>query len=166
MALPRDWSNPDSPASSEVGSRLQGWRRLDWQERRQLAGLIALLVPIHLLLATVGYTRTKRLVERLSRAPTRRRASADELDAARRLARLASVAGRHGLVDATCLRQSLMVHFLLRRDGLLPVLHLGVRRLGQLLDAHAWVELDGAPLDQADVAHLTRLHPTPGNEPQ
>lgn len=112
-----------------------------------------MLVPIHLLLATAGFARTKSLLERLSRSPTRRRTTPVELEAARNLAGLASIAGRHGLIPATCLRQSLLIHFLLRRDGLLPVLKIGVRRQEGVFDAHAWVELDGTPLDQAEVAH-------------
>lgn len=140
-----------------MGRRLQGWRHLDWPERRQLGGLIVLLVPIHFLLATAGYSRTKDFLERLSSSPERRRPTPTDLEAARRLARLASMAGRHGLVEATCLRQSLLLHLLLRREGLQPALKIGVRRQGGVFDAHAWVELDGTPLDQADLAHFALL---------
>lgn len=119
-----------------------------------MGGLVVLIVPIHALLATAGYARTKRVLERLSRVPGRRHATPAELESARRLARLASMAGRHGLVDATCLRQSLLLHFLLRRDGLMPALKIGVRRQGRAFDAHAWVELDGTSLDRDVVAHL------------
>lgn len=140
-----------------MGRRLRGWQRLDWRERRLLGGLVVLIVPIHALLATAGYSRTKRILERLSRASARRSATPAELESALRLARLASMAGRHGLVEATCLRQSLLIHFLLRRDGLSPAIKIGVRRQGRAFDAHAWVELDGTSLDAAVVAHQPLL---------
>lgn len=145
-----------------MGGRVQGWRRLNWHERACFAGLAFLLAPIHILLATAGYARTRLWLERLSNVQTARQTTSGELDQARRLAERASMAGRHGLVDATCLRQSLLVHFLLRRKGLAPKLMIGVRRRDEVFDAHAWVELDGIALGQAELAHA----PLPAPEMQ
>jgi hypothetical protein len=57
------------------------------------------------------------------------------------------------MVTATCLRQALLLHWLLRRRGLQPELRIGVRKQGEALDAHAWMELDGHPLQSSPVAH-------------
>ena len=137
-----------------MGRLLQGWRRLTWHERARIAGLSLLLVPIHALLTLIGYARTRSWVERLSVVPTPRDPLPDDMRDACRLAELASIAGRHGLVDASCLRQSLLVYFLLRRKGFGPALTLGVRRQSTILDAHAWVELGGVALGQHELAHV------------
>jgi hypothetical protein len=58
-----------------------------------------------------------------------------------------------GALPATCLRQSLLIYWLLRRRGFDPELKLGVRKEQAGFDAHAWVELQGVALGQADLAH-------------
>jgi len=142
-----------------MGNRLQGWRRLGWHERASFTGFALLLAPMHILLATAGYARTRHWLERLSNGQTQRQPTSGERDQARKLAEFASMAGRHGLVDATCLRQSLLVYFLLRRKGLAPKLIIGVRRRDEVFDAHAWVELDGIALGQAELAHAPLPEP-------
>lgn len=136
-----------------MGRRLQGWQRLSGPERVRIAGLALMLVPIHASLLAFGYTRTRQWLERLSAAPNRRTPSSSDMTEACRLAELASIAGRHGLVDASCLRQSLLVYFLLRRRSLAPALMLGVRRQGSEMDAHAWVQLGDMALGQTELTH-------------
>lgn len=136
-----------------MGRRLAGWRRLTWLERGQLLLCVPGLLTIHLLLAILGYRRTQRLVERLTRRASRRAATDADLAAARVLARLAAIAGRHSLGDATCLRRALLVHGWLRRRGLDPRLHLGIKPAEGPFQAHAWVELDGRRLLPADDGH-------------
>jgi hypothetical protein len=56
----------------------------------------------------------------------------------------------------TCLRRSLVLYYLLRRAGRPAVLHLGVRRdPAGVLDAHAWLSRDGAPLLEPAASHAT-----------
>lgn len=57
-----------------------------------------------------------------------------------RLDRFAAAAYRLLPVDATCLRESLVLYALLRRRGAAPKLCLGVKKDNGRLDAHAWVE--------------------------
>lgn len=137
-----------------MGRRLAGWRALNWRERGLLALCALGLTGIHAALALLGYRRTRRTVEALSRRRTPRPASPDELAAAQRLARLAAIAGRHGAVEATCLRQSLLVYGALRSRGLEPRLHLGLKPADGPFQAHAWVELDGQRLLPGDAGHL------------
>jgi hypothetical protein len=47
--------------------------------------------------------------------------------------------------DSSCLRQSLLLGWVLRRRE--PVLMMGVRREGDAILAHAWVRIDGVDLD-------------------
>lgn len=136
-----------------MAGRLRGWRALTPRERAQFLALVPALALVHAALAAFGYVRTRRALERLSERAPRHAPSDTELAQARRLAELAAIAGRHGLVTATCLRQSLVVYAWLRRRGLDPVLMLGVDRAGDQPDMHAWVELQHLPLQQADLRH-------------
>ena len=73
-----------------------------------------------------------------------------------------AIAGRHGAVQATCLRRSLLLLGLLRRRGLRPVLQLGVAGRSGPFQAHAWVELDGERLLPGDAEHRPFSRPGPG----
>lgn len=115
---------------------------------------MAMALPlISLGLSLFGYVRTLRWLERMSSQDAMRDATPTEIADAQRLARLAAIAGTHGPMEATCLRQSLLVHFLLRRKQLRPDLMIGVRREDGAFDAHAWVQLGGVALGQQHLAH-------------
>ncbi|MGA9756350.1 MAG: lasso peptide biosynthesis B2 protein [Desulfobaccales bacterium] len=76
-----------------------------------------------------------------------------DLDQARATARLVQVAARYGLFRPTCLPRSLVLWWLLRRQGLAGELRIGVKPEPSRLEAHAWVEFQGQPLnDGANVA--------------
>lgn len=138
-----------------MAGRWQQWRRLPAHERRLLLLLAGLQPLLSMSLRVFGYKRTRGWVERWSQADATHLADPQEQADAQRLATLAGIAGRHGPVTSTCLRQALAVYGLLRRRGLLPQLRLGVGRLqGADLDMHAWVELEGQRLAQADARHL------------
>lgn len=140
-----------------MGRRRDGWRKLTWPERGVLALCAIGLASLHAVLALAGYQRTRRMVEALSRRRQTHPASPEELASARQLARLAAIAGRHGLVDATCLRQSLLTYGWLRRRRLEPQLLLGIRPAAGPFQAHAWVELDGTRLLPGDAGHRAFL---------
>lgn len=133
--------------------RLRGLRKLPWHERWLLFALLALLPLVSVLLACAGYVRSRRWLEAVSRSHVRRAPSEVELVQAQRVAELAGLAGRWGAVPATCLRQSLLVYALLRRRGFDPLLRIGVRKPGDVVEAHAWVELAGQPLGVGDLGH-------------
>ncbi|KAF1695320.1 lasso peptide biosynthesis B2 protein [Pseudoxanthomonas koreensis] len=138
-----------------MGRRLARWREMDWRDRRRLLGCVAGLWPLHASLAVLGYARTRRLVERLSMHPSPQPASEADLADARALARLAASAGLHSLGEAACLRRALLLYGWLRRRGLRPVLQLGVpAHADGPFRAHAWVELEGAPLLTSDAGYL------------
>ena len=84
------------------------------------------------------------MVEIITRRARQHPASRDDINAACRLAQLAAIAGRHGAVAATCLRQSLLVYGWLRWRGLDPKLLLGIMPENGSFQAHAWVELEDA----------------------
>ena len=63
-----------------------------------------------------------------------------------------NIAARHSPLPATCLTRSLLLGWLLRRRGVQSQLRIGVRLTQGALDAHAWVESEGIPVnDRPDV---------------
>jgi hypothetical protein len=62
-------------------------------------------------------------------------------------AAIIAIAGRYALANGSCLRQALLLWGLLRGCGQAAELRIGVRTQDGFA-AHAWVELDGAPLGQ------------------
>jgi hypothetical protein len=135
-------------------SAITNWLALQPGDRWRLLGLMLGLPVIAGLLRIFGLVRTRRWLESMFQKKAPRSLAAGDLDAAQRLTRLADIAGRRGAIHATCLRQALLVHFLLRRRGLAPEFKLGVRKQEGSFDAHAWVELQGVALGQADLAHV------------
>ena len=69
------------------------------------------------------------------------------------LVRVVASAANHHVKAVTCLERSLVLQWLLRRQGCPAELRIGVRPDIAGLDAHAWVEIDGEPVnDRRDIA--------------
>lgn len=64
-----------------------------------------------------------------------------------RSAQMVALAGRHSLGRSTCLTRSLVLIRLLKQRGFDSQLRIGVRITNGALDAHAWVEHDGVPVN-------------------
>jgi hypothetical protein len=65
--------------------------------------------------------------------------------------RLVNIAARYGPARAACLTRSLVLLRVLRQLGMTAELRIGVRGLrDRELDAHAWVEYNGRPLNDRD----------------
>ena len=66
---------------------------------------------------------------------------------------LVNIAARHTLGPRTCLTRSLLLGWLLQRRGVMSQLRIGVRLRQGALEAHAWVEYEGIPVnDRLDVS--------------
>lgn len=124
-------------------------RSLEPSQRRVLVTAVPLLVLTRLSLRLLGFTRTVHaLAARSSRPPV-----AAGPDDAQPLAEAVGIVAGRSLIGARCLGRSLVLWFLLRRRGIDADLVIGAAApAGGLLDAHAWVEVDGIPVnDTADV---------------
>ena len=60
-----------------------------------------------------------------------------------------NIAARHTPFPATCLTRSLLFGWLLRRQNVASKLRIGVRMTQGMLDAHAWVECEGIPVNDS-----------------
>lgn len=113
------------------------------------------LLPLaHLALAVFPFVRVRDFFERHSANRPPVECTPAAIADATRLAELASIAGRRGAVEASCLRQALIVWWWLRRRGLPAQLRIGVAGGAAEFAAHAWVELGGIALAQKDLPHL------------
>jgi hypothetical protein len=115
--------------------------------RRDLATLAhawLLLLVIDLGLRTVSLRR----LEGWLCKGRRRQRSADTAALALRLHSLVAIAARHHWVGARCLHRSLALQHLLLRRGVATRLRIGVRREGESLEAHAWLEWQGQAIGE------------------
>ena len=72
----------------------------------------------------------------------------------RRTLRFMRLAVRHGFYGGNCLSRSLTLWWLLRRQGIACDLRIGVRMKEGQFQAHAWVEVQGYPLNENEQVHL------------
>jgi hypothetical protein len=141
-------------------------RSLDAAQWRVLLVSIVLVPLIELSLRLRGFGWTARQLASRSDAPAR---LPDVAEGRATAEAVAIVAGRR-LVGARCLGRSLVLWFLLRRQGIDADLLIGTAGAeGGRLPAHAWVQVAGVPVnDVADVGErfgsfgvpLPRLAPT------
>ncbi len=109
-------------------------------------------------LRTSGFVATQR---RLSRSARRSRSRLKACDPAQSVAeahartRAVTLSARNLPGQPRCLTRSLSLWWLLRRRGIDARMCVGVRPLGDAIEAHAWVESDGRVLnDHPDVAQV------------
>ncbi len=141
--------------------RLRRFLAMDGQHRRLFVAAWLSLPVIDLLLRVIGLERTRRLLARASPVPPgdpREAAGRDGIELAEELAGLIALAGRHAVANGTCLRQALLLWWMLRRRGLASEIRIGVSKQDGFR-AHAWVELAGREVGQSprQQARLVRL---------
>jgi hypothetical protein len=136
-------------------SKWQKFLKLSWPEMSYLFLAFFLLPVSALALKLMGLRRTQILLMRLTPSPRRHgEIDRDALDQSRSraIANLVRAAASHGPYRANCLKQSLTLWWLLRLRGIGSVLRIGVRKASAGVEAHAWIECGGRPLnDREDV---------------
>jgi len=139
-------------------TKLEKFAALPWPERRTLLAAVALLPLFWLGLKCFGLRRLQAWLQRPLPA-TDASLSADEIT---RIATLVNGAAGLAPIPATCLTRSLLLGWMLRRRGVASQLRIGVRMNKGKLDAHAWVECAGVPInDQPDVGRQFAAFQTP-----
>ena len=68
-------------------------------------------------------------------------------------AQMVRAAGHSGIGQPNCLKVSLLLWWLLARQGIASDLRVGVRKDGEKFEAHAWVECAGAALNEPETSH-------------
>jgi hypothetical protein len=117
---------------------LRLWLRLPWLQRRVLVRAAVWLGLTDIGLRMLGFRRMIDLVPAASADGS----PPDTSHIGIYVAAIEIVANHH-VVPAHCLHKSVVLQFWLRREGIPSKLRIGVRKEGQQLKAHAWVEVDG-----------------------
>lgn len=129
------------------------WTRLRSLSATQIwiiAASLVLLPTVNLSVRLRGFVETAAVLAARSARPVRPATA----ESARPIAEAVAVVAGRPLVGARCLGRSLVLWFLLRRRGVDAELVIGAAasQPGAPLPAHAWVEVDGAPVnDTTDV---------------
>jgi hypothetical protein len=142
---------------------MQARRRVKPADLPLLAMAWLMLLAVDIALRVVPFAR---LDKALSPRPSPRSArgiSAGDVD---RICSIVDAAARRQYADASCLRRAIVIRCILGGRGASTRLRLGVRKAGSELVAHAWLELNGQPVGQAQdprdaFATLENSH-TPG----
>jgi hypothetical protein len=122
------------------------WTQLSWKERSLLLQALILLPLVTLSLKLWGMRRTQSLLAKLPQQ-TRSVPSAVLLPKVEKTARMVRISARYSVLWTNCLKKSLVLWFLLRRQGIESELRIGVRRDQGEFQAHAWVEYEGIVLN-------------------
>ena len=120
--------------------------------------LVALftLPMIALSLKLSGFKQTKNIMSRF--VPTRMgniSAREQDLSRAKLISCAVAIAGNHGIYHANCLKQSLLLWWLLARRGINTEIKFGAQKTPDIaFGVHAWVEYDGEDLgNSSDLQH-------------
>ena len=119
------------------------YRALPGREQIVLLGSLALLPVFWLALRLAGLQRFQGWLDRV---PVAQREPLSHAEAAA-LGVAVNRAANHVFGPVTCLTRSLLLRWLLRRYGTASDLRIGVRLEQGEFSAHAWVEMDGIPLN-------------------
>ncbi len=135
-----------------ISRYLSTYRTLSARERKVLLASLVLLPLFWLGLRLAGLQRFQAW---LDCSPIARRAPLSQAEAAA-LGLAVNRAANHVLGPANCLTRSLLLRWLLRRYGTTSDLRIGVRFEQGKLAAHAWVEIDGIPVNDRpeEMAHF------------
>ena len=129
------------------------FQRLDRADRRLAIQAVVVLSVTRIGLRLTGLRRWKSLVIRLSPQPTSP-GSVPRIADARKIARIQEGVLRHLSWHANCLERSLALWWQLGRRGIESDLRIGARKEGGRFEAHAWVELGNAVLNDSGETHM------------
>ncbi len=114
---------------------------------------IVLLPLVTLSLRWRGFRATQAVLQRLHSKANPEHDAALMSKNASMTAHMVNAADRHGLVHPSCLAKSLTLWWLLARQGILSHVRIGIRKEEEKFEAHAWVERDGAALNEPEEHH-------------
>jgi hypothetical protein len=132
-------------------SRWQKFRRLPWSAQKLFLQALCLLPLISLAIRLFSFRRTQLALQRALPVGKMRGQNSDAR-LVQQTARMVRAAADHGPFHGNCLRQSVVLWWLLRRQGIDSELRIGVRTAEARFEAHAWIEWCGRALNErADV---------------
>ncbi|HMI53307.1 MAG TPA: lasso peptide biosynthesis B2 protein [Candidatus Saccharimonadales bacterium] len=142
---------------------LRAFLKLNGKERVIVLASAAALLCTWTGLRIFGFSGWKNTMLRLSRENSG--GVRMSLDKTKALASLTTATARRFFFSTSCLEQSLVIWFLLRRRGAPAVLRFGGRKEGGRFEAHAWVESEGVVLNDDGAVRQNFVPFSPLEEP-
>lgn len=125
--------------------------QLSFYGKKLFLQALFLLLVVHVSLIVFGFNKTKDSLSRFIAQTKTPPNNPDEL--INLIATVVKIGSRYSRLWASCLRRSLVLWFLLAREGIKSDLKIGVRQNQGKMDAHAWVEVNQVVLnDQPNIA--------------
>lgn len=134
--------------------KLNSFFSLSFLEKFLLIQAIFLLPLIHLSLKLKGVKYTEKILTDLA---SKTKIKNQDITLVFMTAKMVKIASKYQSW-ATCLRRSLVLWYLLKKQGFDSKLCIGVRKEKGDFEAHAWVEFQGIPLNEND--HLKEMFVT------
>lgn len=127
--------------------KVQTWIDLTPHERSLLLQACVMLPIVALSVHLAGLRRTQLILTQF----TPQISTTPHLDSyqVKRTAYLVGIAARYSKPWSNCLKRSLVLWYLLRRQGIMSDLRIGVRRDRGEFQAHAWIEYEGMVLNDS-----------------
>jgi hypothetical protein len=135
---------------------LRRFRALEPNARAVFLRAAVLLPLISVSLRLRGFRATQSsLQKRLPGAASRliSQSSGTQEERTALTARMMKAAAHRTWGSPQCLEQSLALWWLLGRQGISSSVRIGTRKTGEKFEAHAWVECDGAALNEPEEPH-------------
>lgn len=134
--------------------RLRRFNALEPPAQTLFLRAIVLLPLVSFSLRWRGFRATQASLQRfLSSTVPAEQDSAGAQARAALTAKMVNSADRHGFFHSSCLAKSLTLWWLLGRQGIASHLRVGIRKENKELQAHAWIERDGAVLNEPEEHH-------------
>jgi Transglutaminase-like superfamily len=129
------------------------FRKLDPGDRGLAIEMAAALMATRVGLRLAGMRRWKAVLLRLTPRKAWTAPEPAGMAVAQKIARIQGAVSRHLTWHPSCLEQSLVLWWQLRRRGIAAQMRIGARKEAGRFEAHAWVELGKVILNDSGEAH-------------
>jgi len=133
--------------------RLRRFSALERPAQKLFLRALVLLPLVTLSLRWRGFRATQATLQLFLSNTSPESAAGPEGKNAAMTAHMVNAADRYGLVHPSCLAKSLTLWWLLGRQEISSHVRIGIRKEKEKFEAHAWVERDGAALNEPDEHH-------------
>ena len=132
--------------------RIEQLKALTLEEWQLLLFSIVLFPVVAFSVRMRGFKHTQNSLRRFIRKDSDlTEPTEDEMEKARVIARMVAVAAGHGVYKANCLKQSLLLWWLLLQHGIKSEIVFGIgTAIHEDFNAHAWVECGGINLSDSE----------------
>lgn len=139
--------------SPPMWEKLRRFSALERPAQKLFLRALVMLPLVSLSLKLRGLQTTQAALQKTLSKPLPEQDLGDEKQRVALTAYMVNAADRHGLVHPSCLAKSLTLWWLLGRQGTTSQLRIGIRKEAEKLEAHAWVEREGAALNESEERH-------------